>query len=182
MGHIGLAGSIAARYAMKVPNKADEIVALAMSLLVDKTNRIADGELMTEHSNYDAYIHVVLQREISRWLNQDYTIKPPTNDPTVLEEEIRRDPEGFKDKYTPRQMTEYKAVSPSVDRDFDLVVDDVVVQSQCFSGTEKQIIFLRIEGYDDTEIGRKLRMTKQAVGQIRNNMRRKLERLTGETS
>lgn len=180
LGHIGLAGSIAARFAAKMPNKSDEILAFAMYKLVDSTNRIASGELMTHHDNYDAYIHVVLMREISRMLNQDYTVRPPTNDPKILAEEIRVDPVGFKDKYTPRQLTECKAVCPAPDQDFEFVVDDLVTNSEFFTSTERKVIYDRIAGYDDTEIATRIHRSKQRVQQIRAELKWRLEYLTGE--
>jgi len=113
-------------------------------------------------------------------LNQDYTVRPPTNDPKVLEEEIRKDPVGFKDKYTPRQLTECKAVFPAPDKHFGFVVDDLVINSEFFTTTEKAVIYGRLAGYDDVELAAQLKRSKLRIQQIRAEIKGRLEYLTGE--
>lgn len=181
LGHIGFAGSIAARFAAKVPNKNEDILALSMYILVESTHRIAMGELMTQHDNYDAYMNVVLSREIQKALNADHTVRPPVDNPTELEE-LRKDPEEFADRFRPRSLTECKAVSPAPDRGFEAVLQDIVYDSQCFSSREREIIEYRLQGLNDTEIAKLLKISKEAIRQTKENMRRKLERLTGEKS
>lgn len=182
LGHIRLAGSIAAKFAGAVPLKADDIAAFAFYQLVEITNRIALNELMTEHNEYDAYLSYCLNREIQRYLNQDHVVKPPTNDPKVLEREIRKDPEGFALKYTPKPINDGDIVTLGADRNFDLFLKDMVIDSEYFTRREQIIIYLRVQGFEDPEIAAALHLTKQRIEQIRKGCRERLERLTGYSS
>ncbi len=182
LGHIGLAGAIAARFAKDYPWKdSDDIAAYTLYKLVEQTNRIATGELMTHHDNYSAYIHYVLGKEVKRYLDQDHVIQPPTNDPKCLQE-IRDNAEEFRDRYTPRQITENHGTIPPANRDYDLVIKDLVIRSKFFTRQEQQIIYLRLQGFDDIEIGAVFGVTKQRIEQIRKGLRNRLELVTGETA
>lgn len=138
---------------------------------------------MTQHENYDAYIHVVLQRELKRFLRRDQVVQGPSNVPGHFSNDLAHPisygvfdmPTSTMGRHIPHQL-----LSSAADRDFNFVVDDIVIQSQFFTSIEQRIIFARLDGYDDNEIGQMLHLSPGRVQQLRSKMQARLERLTEE--
>ena len=145
LGHINLAGSIAATYAAQLKRDPQDIMSVAMLGLCDAVDRIALGSCT--HGNFGAYINKCVNGRIDEFVSKDHMIKPC----------------GFRE----RKNEPYKQAT-GLDRlqYRDQKVDMSLFESSHFTRREREILQLKYEGHTEGEIAWRLEITQQRVSQI----------------
>lgn len=166
-GHIGLAGSIAARYAYVVHRDPNELLSVAMLGLVEAVDRIKGGAC--PHDNYGAYIQTCVNGRVSNFLSTDYIVKPPNGEPNY--EKLKNAGKGMNPTHfagsTFFLTNEEKVHEAMRQAESEACLLAELMDSTHFTFKEKQILRLSYEGYTNEEIGRIVQHSRSRIQQLK---------------
>lgn len=185
MSHIRLGMSIVSYYAVRWPNKVDLLVAEMLYCLVNSTDLIAKGAIdCHDEPNVTGYLVTAIKGHLNKVGCRDRVM---SIDPSRYKRGISHVAISMsaildleKTNYVRKGKTMLDELVVKQDSTSDLLE---MVLSCTEYDTERDVVFLRIAGFKDEEIGNKLGLSKMRISQIRSVIRdRVMEKLNESDS
>ena len=130
LGHINLAGAVAATYAAQTGCDPDDAMSVAMLALCDAVDRISLGSC--PHGNIGAYINKCVNGRVDEFISRDFMIRPP--------------------QYRERKDEPIKVIPLTFDIHVETETDLGLFESSHFTPREREILRMKYEGYTEGEI------------------------------
>ena len=168
LGHMRLTLQICGGYINRYPYKKNDIVSAAMLGLVKAVDW---SRTRLKNGNIAGYITTTVHSHISNFLRTDKLIKGNCNlvPYTIKISSIKYDEENWREYYNEAEAT---LLPPQYDED-DIMVTDLINQ---FLIWEQKIIKMKLQGYTNTEIAKRLGVSKEWIGQSLVKIQKKLKR------
>lgn len=163
-GHMKLAMSLVAEFAVRSPLKTDSMVSVALEAMVDGVEMIASGSIdhHVPNPNVTGYLITTIRGRVTKYLAGDGI--------------VRCDPQTYKKlreagAYLPVVVFDLSAshtripVLSSSRMEYTDLVQNIVEDDR-----ERKILDMRLSGESDVSIGQKLGLSKVRVGQLRKKI------------
>lgn len=162
-GHIRLAMSLVAEFAMRAPNRTNEMVSVALEALIDGIEMIERGAI-DHHSvpNITGYLIMTVRGRISKFLTGDGVFRCDLKTYKKLKDSGKDMPIVILDLSSRHLRI---PVLPSSEMELKELFNAIAQDKK-----EKQVLDLRIVGYNDPQIAQMMGLTKQRVAQIRKKI------------
>ena len=165
LGHVHLAISIAGRYARSSPHNVDDLISESIYGIIYAVKTAA--EKLVDDS-ITPWIISCCHRFIIRYLSRDSVVRIPYQ---TLWARYKR---GLRTNVaTTRSITDHDIASRS--REPSLEIRELIDFS-AETEVDRQIVFLRAQGYKDKEIGERIGISAASVTRMRANIRARFKR------
>jgi len=156
---IGLSYFLANKFIRRFPQYAEELRAIAVEHLVVTLNKIENGQALTKDNNVGAYINASTVYALLHWLRKQ---KKQTDRmvPVILDE--RSNENIFLDTLYTYNTALY-----------NLLLDDIM-NTDVFSEKEKLYIQLRLDGLEDYEISKVLKVKVERIAAFKHSLKKRL--------
>lgn len=181
MAHVRLGMATVARWAVTYPTRTDEMVSEMLDALVDGVKMISEGALDNHEGqpNIVAYLVRTMYGRINKLLSRDkYAHAIYLGGKHIRgrgKASNGKDEDHVRTKGRKESKLE-KALSTKGDQPRQELMEIITRSIQ--TEQERTVIDLRVEGFDDTQIGQMMKppLTKGRVHQIRTAVKRRIEK------